>query len=137
MDHAEEVGRIIFPAGDHSAEVVQPGIEAFDLPAFSVPTQGTTILCQVHEVDGIVRSDQVDAIPLAQVLVEPVGVVRGRHSLVLLAASFTTGILFSAILSLPLSASHSNQISSDLPSLLFRAKDPLGPLFCDALCNLS
>ena len=36
MDEAKEVLDVVFPAGDESAEVVQPREEAFDLPALAV-----------------------------------------------------------------------------------------------------
>jgi len=36
VDEAEEVFDMVFPSSDETAEVVQPGEEAFDLPALAV-----------------------------------------------------------------------------------------------------
>ena len=36
VDESEEVFDVVFPAGHQTAEVVQPGEEALDLPAFAV-----------------------------------------------------------------------------------------------------
>jgi hypothetical protein len=33
LDHAEEVGRVVFPTGDHAAKIMQPGKQTLDLPA--------------------------------------------------------------------------------------------------------
>jgi len=39
LEHAEEVGFLIFPAADESAEVVEPSEEALDFPEAAVTTQ--------------------------------------------------------------------------------------------------
>src|ERR1035438_489772 len=44
LKHAEEVGFLMFPAADQSAEVVKPSEEAFDFPATAVTAQFTTVL---------------------------------------------------------------------------------------------
>ena len=44
LEHAEEIGFVIFPAADESAEIVQPGEEPLDFPATAVAAQFTTIL---------------------------------------------------------------------------------------------
>jgi hypothetical protein len=38
LEHAEEIGFVIFPAADQSAEIVEPGKEAFDFPTPAVAT---------------------------------------------------------------------------------------------------
>ena len=44
LKHAEEVGFLMFPAADESAEVMQPSEGALDLPAATVKTQFATVL---------------------------------------------------------------------------------------------
>jgi hypothetical protein len=44
LEHAEEIGFVIFPAGDQSAEIVEPGKEALDFPAPTVATQFAAVL---------------------------------------------------------------------------------------------
>ncbi len=44
LKHAEEIGFVIFPAADESAEVVEPSKEAFDFPAAAVATQFAAVL---------------------------------------------------------------------------------------------
>jgi hypothetical protein len=39
-----DVGLVIFPAADESAEVVEPGEEAFDFPAAAVAPQFAPVL---------------------------------------------------------------------------------------------
>ena len=36
LEHAEEIGLVILPAGDQSAEVVKPSEEPLDFPAAAV-----------------------------------------------------------------------------------------------------
>ena len=38
LEHAEEIGFVIFPAANQSAEIVEPGKEAFDFPTPAVAT---------------------------------------------------------------------------------------------------
>ena len=44
LKHAEEVGFLMFPAADESAEVMKPSEEALDFPAAAVTTQFATVL---------------------------------------------------------------------------------------------
>ena len=44
LEKAQEIADVIFPAGDQSARVVEPGKEAFNLPATTVPAQGPAVL---------------------------------------------------------------------------------------------
>ena len=44
LQHAEEVLDVIFPAGDEAAGVVEPGKEAFDLPAAASRAQRPAVL---------------------------------------------------------------------------------------------
>ena len=44
LEHAEEIGFVIFPAADESAEIVEPGKEALDFPAPTVATQFAAVL---------------------------------------------------------------------------------------------
>jgi hypothetical protein len=39
LKHAEEIGFMIFPAANQSAEIVEPGEEPLDSPAAAVPAQ--------------------------------------------------------------------------------------------------
>src|SRR5713226_820373 len=75
LDHAEEVGLVIFPAGDQAAEIVEPSEEAFDLPAAAVPPQFPTILCILPAAITLVRSDEMDAMLTPQLAVERIAVV--------------------------------------------------------------
>ena len=36
LEHAEEIGFVIFPAADQSAEIVEPGKKALNFPAAAV-----------------------------------------------------------------------------------------------------
>ena len=44
LEHTEEIGFVIFPAADKSAEVMEPGEKAFDFPAATVTTQFAAVL---------------------------------------------------------------------------------------------
>ena len=75
MEHGEEVFGVILPAGDEASGVVQPSKEPFDLPAAAVAAQGTPILRgRIHAAD-VVRSDQLDAVAVAQLLIQSLAVV--------------------------------------------------------------
>jgi hypothetical protein len=43
---AEKVIGVVFVAGDQSAEMVQPGKEPFDLPAFAIAAQRASIVAR-------------------------------------------------------------------------------------------
>ena len=75
LQHAEEVGFVIFPAADKSAEVVQPSEEALDFPAAAVTTQFPTVLGALPATIVLVGRDEPDAVFLQQALVQRIAVV--------------------------------------------------------------
>jgi hypothetical protein len=75
LEHAEEVGFVIFPAVHQSAKVVKPSEEAFDFPAAAVTAQFATVLGALSAAVEFVRGDQPDALLFLKVLVERVTVV--------------------------------------------------------------
>ncbi len=75
LDHAEEVGGVIFPAGDHAAVVVQPGEQPLDVPAAAITSQRPSILACGSAAPQRVGRDQFHPVVLAQVLVQGVAIV--------------------------------------------------------------
>src|ERR1022692_100751 len=75
LKHAEEVGFLMVPAADQSAEVVKPSEEAFDFPATAVTAQFTTVLGVLSAAIGLVGRDQQDTVLFSQALVERIAVV--------------------------------------------------------------
>src|ERR1017187_1196201 len=75
LQHAEEVGFVIFPAADESAEVVEPSEEALDFPAAAVATKFPAILSILPTAIVLVRCDEPDAVFLPEALVERIAVV--------------------------------------------------------------
>jgi hypothetical protein len=75
LKHAEEVGFLMFPAADQSAEVVKPSEEAFDFPAAAVAAQFTTVLGVLSAAIVFVGRDQEDTVLFSQALVERIAVV--------------------------------------------------------------
>ena len=53
MQHRHEVVDVTFPAGDEMTEVMQPGEEAFDLPAPPRAMQAAAILRDVTTAVGV------------------------------------------------------------------------------------
>src|SRR5581483_9590947 len=76
LNHAEEVGRVVLPAGDHAAIVMQPGEQTLDAPATAIAPKGASVLACGPAALQSMRCDQLDAKLLAQALVERVTVVR-------------------------------------------------------------
>ncbi len=74
MQHRHEVVDVTFPAGDETTEVMQPGEEAFDLPAPPRATQAAAILRDVTTAAAM-RGDHLDAVRRHQGLVERVAVI--------------------------------------------------------------
>ena len=74
LQHAEEVLDVILPAGDQPAGVVQPSEEAFDLPATAGSTERASILGR-RATAAAMPGDHLDAVSLAQDLIEGVAVV--------------------------------------------------------------
>ncbi len=75
LKHTEEIGFVIFPAADQSAEVVKPGEEALDFPAATVAAQFATILSVFPATIELVRCDEPDAMLLPKALVQWIAVV--------------------------------------------------------------
>ena len=57
LQHAEEVGFVIFPAADQSAKVVEPSEEALDFPAVTVAAQFAAVLSALPAAIVLVRRD--------------------------------------------------------------------------------
>lgn len=83
LEHAEEIGFVIFPAADQSAEVVKPGEEAFDSPAAAVTAQFATVLGALPAAIELVGGDELDVMPSLKALVQWIAVVSAAtdHSL--------------------------------------------------------
>ena len=73
LQEAEEVADVIFPAGDEPARVVEPGEEAFDLPAAPVTPQRTAILRRAAA--RAIRGNHLDAVLVAQLGIQQVTIV--------------------------------------------------------------
>jgi hypothetical protein len=74
---------MVFPARHQAAEVVQPGEEAFDLPAATVTTQFATVLGVLPAAVILVGRNESDAVLLPEAPVERIAVVGAvaDHSL--------------------------------------------------------
>jgi hypothetical protein len=75
LDHSEEIFRVIFPAHDEAAKIMQPGKQAFDLPTAAVATQGATVLGGGFAAVPAVWGDQLHSQGTAQALVQRIAVV--------------------------------------------------------------
>ena len=75
LEHAEEIGVVIFPAGDQSAEVVEPSEESLDLPSTAVAAQFTTVLGVFPAAIVFVWRDEPEAMVLQEALVQRIAVV--------------------------------------------------------------
>ena len=75
LDHGEEVDGVVFVADDKAPEVLEPGVETFDLPAPSVPAQGPAVLREAPVSVGAMRGDQLDAAIVEESLVQSIAVV--------------------------------------------------------------
>jgi hypothetical protein len=75
LEHAEEVGFVIFPAADQSAEIVEPGKESLDFPTPAVATQFAAVLGALATAVVLVGRDEPDAVFLLEALIERVAVV--------------------------------------------------------------
>jgi hypothetical protein len=75
LKHTEEVGFVVFPAADQSAEVVKPSEEAFDFPAAAVTAQFTAVLGVLPAAIVLVGRDQQDTVLFSQALIERIAVV--------------------------------------------------------------
>src|ERR1700730_6240224 len=75
LEHAEEIGFVIFPAANKSAEIVEPGKEALDFPAPTVATQFAAVLGALATAVVLVRRDQLDTMSLPEALIERIAVI--------------------------------------------------------------
>ena len=75
LEHAEEVGFVIFPAADKSAEIVELGKEALDFPAPTVATQSAAVLGALATAVVLVGRDEPDAVFLPEALIERIAVI--------------------------------------------------------------
>jgi hypothetical protein len=75
LEHAEEVGFLMFPTADESAEVVKPSEEALDFPAAAVTTQFAAVLSALPAAIVLVGRNESDAMFLQQALVQRIAVV--------------------------------------------------------------
>ena len=73
MEHAKEIGLLMFPSRDQAAEIVHPGEEPFHLPAPAIPAELPSILGFAPAL--AIGRDQVDVVLLRKRFVERVGVV--------------------------------------------------------------
>lgn len=75
LEHAEEVGFLMFPAADESAEIMEPSEEALDFPAAAIAPQFPAVLGALAAAIVLVRRDQPDMVFLPKALVERIAVV--------------------------------------------------------------
>jgi hypothetical protein len=74
-EHAEEIGLVIFPAADKSAEIVEPSKEALDFPAAAIAAQFAAVLGALAAAVVLVGRDEPDAVFLAEALIERIDVL--------------------------------------------------------------
>ena len=75
LQHAEEIGFVIFPTTHQSAEVVEPGEEALDFPAAAIAAQFAAVLGARAATIPLVRGDESNAVFLPKTLVQRIAVV--------------------------------------------------------------
>lgn len=73
LEEAQEIPNMVFPASNQAARVVEPSEEAFDLPASTVPSEGSAVLGAA--APRAIRRNHLDAIVVAQLRIEQVAVV--------------------------------------------------------------
>ena len=73
LQEAEEVGDVVFPAGDQASRVVEPGEEALDFPAPPIAAERTAILRGA--APGPIRRDHLDPVLVAELRVQVVAVI--------------------------------------------------------------
>ena len=76
LEHAEEIGFVIFPAADQATEIVEPSKEALDFPAPTVATQFAAVLGALAAAVVLVGRDEPDAVFLPEALA--VGVTKRK-----------------------------------------------------------
>ncbi len=75
LEHADEVGFLMFPAADESAEIMEPSEEALDFPAAAIAPLFPAVLGALAAAIVLVRRDQPDMVFLPKALVEQIAVV--------------------------------------------------------------
>ena len=75
LEHTEEIGFVIFPTADESAEIMKPGKEALDFPAPTVATQFAAVLGALATTVVFVGRDEPNAVFLSEALIEPIAVI--------------------------------------------------------------
>src|SRR6266852_6185919 len=74
LQHAEEIGLVIFPTADQAAEIVKPCEQALDFPAAAVATQFAAVLGVLPVAIVFVGCDESNAVFLPEALVERITV---------------------------------------------------------------
>ena len=75
LDEAEEVRRMVFPARDEAAKVLQPREQTLDLPPTAGAAERAAVLGHLATVRAVGR-DQLDAALRVQPLVQRIAVIR-------------------------------------------------------------
>jgi hypothetical protein len=75
LEHAEEVGFLVFPAVDQSPKIVEPSKEALDFPATAITAQLAAVLGALAATIVFVRRDEMDAVCLPEALIQRIAVV--------------------------------------------------------------
>ena len=73
LEEAEKVVDVIFPAGDEPPRVVEPGEEAFDLPATLDAPDGAAILRRAAAAP--IAGNHLDAVVAPQACIERIAVI--------------------------------------------------------------
>jgi len=69
LEHAEEVGFAIFPAGHEADEILEPSRKRLDPPPTAVTAQFAAVLSVLSAAIELVRSDEPDALPFPKALI--------------------------------------------------------------------
>ena len=75
LDHREEIFRVIFPAHDDAAKIMEPSEKALNLPTAAIAAQGATVLGGWLAAVPAVRRDQMHTQGVAQALVQRITVI--------------------------------------------------------------
>ena len=75
MNHAEEIGGVIFVAHHQASEVIQPGKQALDLPAALIPPEWTAVLSFGLGSIAPMRSNHLHAQLALKLPIQTVGVI--------------------------------------------------------------
>jgi hypothetical protein len=75
LEHAEEIGLVIFPSTDQPAKIVQPGEKAFDFPAAAVAPQFAAVLRALAATIEFVGSDEPNPMVFLKPLVQRIAIV--------------------------------------------------------------